>query len=170
MKIKTLEVRGHPGFYVRSDGIVIGKRGKPMIGHIDRGGYHEVLFSENGKTNQYRTHRIVLETFMPRPDMKKLQVNHKNGIKTDNRLENLEWCTRSENLYHAYKNGLEKKCIGENHHRHALTQKIVDEIKKECIPNCKGKSFVDYARKYSVHASTIARAYYGRTYNEHKNN
>lgn len=166
MKIKTIEVRGHPGFFCSSDGTVIGKRGKPMIGHIDRCGYREVLFYENGSTKNLRVHRIILENFCPVEGMEKLQVNHKNGIKTDNRLENLEWCTRSENLLHAYRNGLERKCKGYKHHAHALTKEMVDDIKANCELNSKEKGITAFAKKYGVHYQTIANAYHGRTYDE----
>lgn len=166
MEIKTLEIVDHPGFFARSDGAIIGKRGKPMVGHIDHCGYHEVLFFEHGKTCQYRTHRLILETFRPRPNMKTLQVNHINGNKADNRLENLEWCTRSENLIHAYKNGLEKKCTGYKHHAHALSKEMVEDIRLNCKPNVKNKGMLAFARKYGVHYQTVSDAFYGRTYNE----
>ena len=102
------DIPGHPGFSCDTDGVIYGKRGKPLAGYIDRCGYHEVLLSENGKTKNYLAHRLVLASFKPCENMDELQTNHKNGNKLDNRLDNLEWCSRSENIRHSYSNGLQK--------------------------------------------------------------
>ena len=79
-----------------------------ILKNIERKGYYRIYI--HGKFRS--VHRIVAETFIPNLENKSY-INHKNGIKTDNRIENLEWCTRSENANHAYNIGLMKQ--GKNH-------------------------------------------------------
>ncbi len=65
----------------------------------DRDGYPQVCLSFSPKKRRYAVHRLVALYFVPNPKNKP-QVNHLNGIKTDNRAVNLEWCTSQENVIH----------------------------------------------------------------------
>jgi len=73
----------------------------------DTNGYMRCTIWVDGKSYTISQHRILAEYFIDNPEQKQ-QVNHKNGIKHDNRIENLEWVTQSENALHSFANGLQK--------------------------------------------------------------
>lgn len=90
---------------VRSNGRKINFPEKIMKPTINHKGYEVIDLRKNGKRECGFVHRLVGKAFIKNPSGKK-QINHKNGIKTDNNVENLEWVTNKENMIHAYKNGL----------------------------------------------------------------
>lgn len=69
---------------------------------IINSGYHVISFWKDSKRYAKTVHRVIANEFIPNP-MRKECVNHKNGVKTDNRIENLEWVTKQENSQHSYK-------------------------------------------------------------------
>lgn len=80
-------------------------------------GYHLVGLSKEGCETHIFVHRLVAIAFCDKPLNGQIQVNHKNGIKSDNRAMNLEWATRSENMQHAIRSGLFVHPCGEKSYR-----------------------------------------------------
>ena len=112
-------------------------------------GYEYVhLCNGNGKTKLLRVHRLVAEAFIQNPNDLP-QVNHKDGNKLNNSVENLEWCTNLENMRHSIETGL-RTVKGENNPSAKLTAKDVENIRKEYIPKSKEFGTVALARKYGV--------------------
>ena len=99
------EAAEYRGYYVTKCGKVFTKKGKEVKMHINKNGYWAFGIHENGKTTSVRLHRALAICFIPNPNNLPM-INHKDGCKTNNSLDNLEWVTAQENVQHAWDNGL----------------------------------------------------------------
>lgn len=137
---------------------------KPVL---QKSGYLLCALTKNKITKKYLVHRIIAETFI-KNEFNKKQVNHINGIKNDNVIENLEWCTRNENTIHAWKNGLIK-----------LTDKMIDSLNKGRRHNAKLTNeqineirnnkyyfglYTELSKKYKITPEAIRNIYILKTY------
>ena len=91
-------------------------------------GYSCVALTKNSIQKGYFMHRVIAKAFIPNPENKPM-INHINGVKTDNRIENLEWVTRSENTIHAFATGLNKPKFGVDNFNTKLSEEQVHEIR-----------------------------------------
>lgn len=103
-------------------------RDRLLVGNLDGRGYLIVGLSRLGVRRMFTVQRLVMNAFVgPRPHG--YQINHKNGIKRDNRLDNLEYVTPSENSLHAHRTGLSVSIKGSRHYRAKLNESQVLRIR-----------------------------------------
>lgn len=125
-------------------------RNRILIGEIDNG-YHRVILKDKKK---YYVHRLVSQLFLSNPNNLPC-INHKDGNKLNNNVNNLEWCTYSYNTKHGYENGLIHHAEKEKNQNAVLTQEDVDLIRKLYIPRDKEFGIKPLANKFGVHFKTI---------------
>jgi len=126
----------------------------------DKRGYLRVTLQHNGR-KFYLLHRLVLQAFVGESN---LDCNHRNGIKSDNRLENLEWCTKSENQKHACRIGLANQ-KGENNAASKLKNWDVKIIRK-LYKNTKYWDEKQLAKLFKVNIGTIRNIVNNRSWVE----
>lgn len=147
--IKTLDREGARGCVVK---------GHSLTAHKNSSGYYRVNLNIYGNSQSFFVHRLVALCFVDNPYNKEF-VNHKDGNKLNNRSDNLEWCSRSENELHAWRTGLKNKNTvgtkGEKHGMHKLSQKDVDYIRSVHKPYDKKFGTKPLALQFSVAPQTI---------------
>lgn len=123
-------------------------------------GYARVSLSINGKSKRFRVHHLVLKAFVG-PRREGYQTNHKNGDKMDNRPDNLEWVTASENIAHAYANGLigAHGQPGEKNANAQLNEDLVLEIRKRAVS---GESYASISEDMPVGMQAVSRVARGK--------
>lgn len=165
-------IPGYKGFYsvssagrVRSEKrLVVDSIGRPrrikeriLRPRADKIGYVKVALHKNGVGDSILIHRLVVSAFIgPCPIGR--EVNHRDGDKTNNHLNNLEYVTRRENIQHSFSSGLKIPQKGQEHGRSKLTEALVQSIKRQ-----KGtRTARSIARDFGVHEVTIGGIFKGR--------
>lgn len=144
------DIEGYEGIYQVSNlGRVKGLERYDSNGHllkekilktsINRDGYEKVSIQKNAKKKTYKIHRLVAIAFIPNVENKK-EVNHIDGNKLNNRVNNLEWCTKEENERHARNNNLIP---------------VTDKIRKQASIN--GKKRRKSVEQYNTKGSLLKR-------------
>ena len=133
---------------------------KPKYQSVNRDGYKVVGLWKNNKSTAKTVHRLIALAFLPNPENKPC-VNHINGDKQDNRLENLEWATYSENTIHSFENGLQVAPKGEEVYNAKHTNEQIHEI---CKLMEEGLRNIEIIEKLGVPKSLLKNIRNGRSW------
>jgi len=115
-------------------------------------GYLRIGLCKNGKQKVFTVHKLVFLLFHGDYQYPKFEINHINGIKTDNRIDNLELLTHQQNIQHAFDNNLVKPSCGEGKYNAKLNWRSVDEIRKL---HSEGIGQNELAKRFNVSTANI---------------
>lgn len=153
-------VRSFDKYITGKDGRTFLCPGRIMKSYCEKDRYPSLCLYKNKKAKRLYIHRIVAQAFIPN-HKNKPEVNHINGIKTDNNVSNLEWCTSCENKKHAHRTGLatNPRFPGEYNPRSKLTAEQVREIRSR---NNERSDVL--SKEYGVSPGSIFRIWSGKTW------
>ena len=161
---RWIDVPGYEGLYQVSNlGQVVsisrnGTNGGVLKFDKNNAGYHQVRLYKGNKSRVFRVHRLVASAFIYPSEM---DVNHKNGIKTDNRLKNLEYVTASQNVRHARKLFGSWSLTGAKHQNAKLTDADVEAIKSQAGHVTQR----ELAKTYGISEAQVSRIINGTRWN-----
>lgn len=124
-------------------------------------GYEAVVLHKNNKRYNFRVHQLVAKAYLPNTNNFK-EINHKDGNKKNNYVENLEWCDASHNMRHAYTAGLKKKMMGEENPKSKLTNKEVAFMRflKHLYPQISTLHMAEFFEVSDVHLRKVMKGEY----------
>ena len=172
------DIRGYEGRYaITQDGAVYSYLTSRFLKHFyDQRGYYSVCLFKEGKSKRKRVHRLVAEAFIINKENYDF-INHKDGIKTNNLVSNLEWCSASMNVKHAYEAGLYEnqreaarkmgKKYGSQYVHLAVekTRKLSEKQVREIVARYKkGETGVALAKEFNVSSAAISLIVNRKTY------
>jgi hypothetical protein len=155
------DVVGYEGIFEVSSKGQMRRKGKdvPLKQLLNKKGYYAVATKPSGRyglNKTFRVHREVAKAFIPNPDGKP-QVNHKDGVKINNNVSNLEWATASENVRHALEHGLNVPRYGDDNSQSKISDSSVLQAYLEY--NSSTKSLREIARPLGVCHQTLMRRF-----------
>lgn len=156
------QILGRENYLITADGKVFSSKSKIYLLPIKgRDGYLYVNLWKNCKNKRMVIHRLVAQAYLENRHNKRC-VNHKDGNKENNSVQNLEWCTHSENLKHAYATGLQKDRTGSNNPVSKINEAIAKQIKIHLFIDMMSQAEV--SRKLSISREIIRSIYRGLTW------
>jgi hypothetical protein len=155
MNIIKKQITNYPSYEIYSNGRVFSNKSNKFL-VTSRGTYGYEIITLYGKNKQktFRVHRLVGLAFLPKVKNKS-EINHKDGNKLNNDVENLEWTSRSENVKHAYDTNLKKGMIQEKNGRAKLTIKKANKIREDYMSKKYTQTYL--AKKYKLSQPLVGR-------------